>query len=159
MRQIGMFLKQYRAFYILTLVVLNMAYISIEIYKSKIVEPLLGKSNITKLEFSKIETLSNFAYYFEVSFLIVSIIWTLLLFSKKYKPQFKKSIIIQLSFLILVFIFNYTLSWIFGAPVGNLTQLLLGPLVFVIGAIIYFTLSSHFSSKRRYKRKNVVLNV
>jgi len=155
MRKIGMFLKQNKAFYILTLVVLNLVYVSIEIYKSKISEPLLGKPNITKLEFSKIETLSNFAYYFEVAFLIVSIIWTSLLFLKKYKPQFKKSIFIQLSFLIIVFIFNYTLSWIFDAPVGNLTQLLFGPLGYVIGAIIYFSL---FSRKRRYKQKKVVLN-
>ena len=55
------------------------------------------------------------------------------------------------SLLISLFVINYILSWSFNAPVGNLTQLLYGPFVFVIGAMIYFVLTE-LLSKIRYKK-------
>lgn len=143
------FFKQNRMFYVFVFVLLNIAYVSIEIYKSIISEPLLFKNEITQSEFAEVQTLSNFAYFFEISFLILSIIWTLFMFSKKYKYSLRRSLFIQLLLLIALFILNCTLSWLFDVPVGNLVQLLFGPFVFVIGALIYVTLSYFFTRMKR----------
>ncbi|TFJ90658.1 hypothetical protein [Lentibacillus salicampi] len=143
-------LKRSRIFYILVLALLNMTYVSIEIYKSKISKPLLENSKITQLEFAKLESMSNYALLFETAFLIISVIWTLLMFTKKYEPTIKSSIPIQLLLLVSLLILNCTLSWLFDAPIGNLTQLLFGPIVFTSGAVIYFLLSKLLSGCTKY---------
>lgn len=143
--------KQSNTFYIVILVCLNIAYVSIEIYKSSVSEPLLGRTGITQAEFSKLETISHYALFFENAFLIVSIIWAVLMFSKNYMPSLKGSIFIHLSLLIVLFMLNCALAWIFNAPIGNVTQLLLGPLVLVFGALFYFLLNHSLSKIKRYK--------
>lgn len=119
-------------------------YVSIEIYKSKISKPLLGKSEITKLEFSKLETLSNYGSTFEAAFLILSIFGVFLVFTKKYKPLLKSYIVIQLTFLISILTLNNVLAWAFDAPIGNMTQLLFIPFILVFGVLVYFVIKGIF---------------
>lgn len=140
---------QGKIYCILILSVLNIAYASIEIYKSIVSTPFSAKTNLTELEFSKIHHLTAYANFFEIAFLITSVIWTLLLFSKKNKQQFTKWIFIQLLFLVLLFIINGTLSVVTPALIGNLTQLFLGPFIFALGAWLYFIFNRFFSRMKR----------
>lgn len=125
---------------ILLMFLLNVVYVSIEIYKAKISNPLLGNSEVTKLEFAKLETLSNYTSTFETAFLLLSIIGTFLIFIKRYKPLLKSYIVIQLTFLTSILILNNALAWIFDAPTGNMTQLLFGPFTLLLGVLIYFVI-------------------
>ncbi|MUV38956.1 hypothetical protein JNUCC1_02828 [Lentibacillus sp. JNUCC-1] len=149
MKKIGKFFTHRQTFWIFALTVLNLCYVSIEIYKSKFTQPLIGKSHITEAEFSKFETLSNYAYYFESAFLIVSIVWTLLMCSKKYQLSFKSGMIAQFTLLFVWYVVNSILSVLFKAPIGNLTQLLWLPIVFAVVGVVYFVLSNLISKLRR----------
>ncbi|MFB9973188.1 hypothetical protein FPQ10_08530 [Allobacillus sp. SKP2-8] len=143
-------LKSSKFIFITILLILNLGYISIEIYKSILSKPL--GPTITQSEFSRISTLSDFAYLFEVAFILVSLTWILLMFIKRNRTHFIQHAGIHASLLISLFVINYILSWSFNAPVGNLTQLLYGPFVFVIGAMIYFVLTELLFKKIRYKK-------
>lgn len=138
--------NQSNIFHILILlqVFINMAYVSIEIYKSTVSKPLLDKLELTHNEFAKLVTLSNYASFFENAFLIIVVIYSIMAFTKKYEPFLKDSILIQLTSLSILFIFNYVLAMIFDAPAGNLTQLLFIPLVITFVGIIYFMLKTLF---------------
>ncbi len=135
---------------ILLQVFINMAYVSIEIYKSTVSKPLLGKLEITQGEFTKIRTLSNYASFFEIAFLIIIIVYITMIFIKKYKPFLKGSILIQLTALISLFILNYVFAIVFNAPVGNLTQLLFIPLLITLGVTIYLIFKSLLRGNELY---------
>ena len=79
-------LKSSKFIFITILLILNLGYISIEIYKSILSKPL--GPTITQSEFSRISTLSDFAYLFEVAFILVSLTWILLMFIKRNRTHF-----------------------------------------------------------------------
>ncbi|MBP1968374.1 magnesium-transporting ATPase (P-type) [Virgibacillus natechei] len=128
-------------FILLLMFLVNGAYVSIEIYKAKISEPLLDKSGLTHLEYSKIELLSHYARIFEGIFITLAIISIFVLFIKKYKGLLKSYIFIQLLFLISIFILNSVLSTSFGVIVGNTVRNLIGPFILLIGVLIYFVIT------------------
>ncbi|WP_432355726.1 hypothetical protein [Sporosarcina sp. A2] len=129
---------------IVLMAISNVIYVAIEIYKSKISEPLLGKSEITKLEYYELENLSNYSSTFEAIFIILAIIGTSLAFTGKYKPLLKSYIVIQLTFLISICSANAILAWIFDAPSGNMTQLVMGPFLLIFGTLIYFVIKNTY---------------
>lgn len=139
------FKQNYLAYLLIgILFLINVIYVSIEIHKSKVAK-LIPSSELTSLEFERLEAISHYALIFEFAFLILSIFWTLILFTKKYKPFFRTSILIQCCSLLLLFVFNYALAILFDAPTGNLTQLIVLPFMVVIGAVLYFFIRKSFS--------------
>ena len=134
------FLRQNKVFglYLVLLAILNIAYVSIEIYKSKISEPLLLKAEITQLEFLRLETLSTYAWYFESAIIVLMFISVFLICTKKYHNFLKEFIAIHLVYLVTFLLLGNALSWIFVAPVGNLTQQLVFPIILILGALVYF---------------------
>ena len=144
--------KQSRVFrlYLMLLSLLSMVYVAIEIYKAKISKPLLLKAEITQLEFMELATLSTYAYYFESALATLSVIGVFLIFIKKYRPFLTSFIVIQLAYLVALFMLSNVLSWIFVAPIGNLTQHLIAPFILTVGMLIYFLVTT-------VKTKNVTL--
>ncbi|WP_210467927.1 hypothetical protein [Sporosarcina sp. 6E9] len=129
---------------IVLMAISNVIYVAIEIYKSKISKPLLGKPEITKLEYSELVNLSNYSSTFEVIFIILAIVSAALVFTGKYKPLLKSYIVIQLTFLISIYSVNLILAWILDAPSGNMTQLLIGPFIFTFVILIYFVIKNSY---------------
>ena len=142
------FLRQNRLFrlYLVLLAILNIAYVSIEIYKAKVSEPLLVKAEITQLEFLRLETLSSYAWYFESAIIVLMFVSIFLICTKKYRHFLKGFIAIHLAYLVTFFLLGNALSWIFVAPVGNLTQQLVYPILLILGVLIYSII------KRSFKR-------
>lgn len=141
--------KKGSMFFIIILVIINIGYISAEIYKSKISKSLVSSPHITQSEFSGVETLSDYGRVFEITFILLSIIWIFWGFLKKNVKSIEP-LLLQLFLLIVLFTFNYSLSWIFTASVGNLTLLLLLPAIYVSGALIFYVLKSMFQKKGNY---------
>jgi glucan phosphoethanolaminetransferase (alkaline phosphatase superfamily) len=135
-------MKQFGAFWLMLIVMLllNIVYISIKLYKSNISKPMLAKSEITQAEFARLHTLSNYALSIESSFLIVLIITMIIMFSKKHKSLIYRSLVLLLSFLILLLAVNIVATQIFDAPIGNNVQLLFVPILLVAGVFIYVVL-------------------
>lgn len=128
--------------YLLLLAILNMAYVSIEVYKAKISEPLLVKGEITKLEFLRLETLSSYTSYFESTIIVLMFISVFLVCTKKYRHLLRSFIAIHLAYLVTFLLLGNALSWIFVAPVGNLTQQLIFPFILILGVLFYFIINS-----------------
>jgi magnesium-transporting ATPase (P-type) len=134
-------------FIILLMLISNIAYVSIEIYKSQFSKSFVNKSDITEVAFSQLITLSNYALVFESVFLLLSILGVVMMFIKMYRPLLASYLVIQLLFLTSVLMLNTTLAWTFGAPVGNMTQLLYAPFVLAVVTLIYFLIKNTFLKK------------
>lgn len=131
-------------FIILLILISNIIYVSIEIYKSQISKSLVNKSEITELVFSKLVTFSNYALIFEFVFLLLSLASVVIMFIKTYRPLLVSYLVIQSLFLMSLFVLNNVLAWIFDAPVGNMTQLLYVPFILVFAVFIYFVVKKTF---------------
>lgn len=125
---------------ILIMFFLNVAYVSIELYKSNISKTLLAKAEITQVEFAKIETLTNYAITIDTAFIILTIGSIVFMFLKKNRPKIKSANLFLLTFLIVLFVLNMVTARIFDAPIGNITQLLYIPIIIVFVVYIYLVI-------------------
>lgn len=127
--------------YFVPFVLINIAYISIEIYKSIISEPLLLKAKITRLEFLKLETLSTYAWYLESAIIVLMFASVLFVCTKKYRSYLKSFIVVHLVYIGVFLLLGNILSWIFVAPVGNLTQQLIYPIMLLLVVLLYYIIT------------------
>lgn len=134
-------------FILLLMLISNIVYVSIEIYKSQISKSLVYKSKMIELAFSKLVTLSNYTLVIETAFLILSLMGLVMMFIKMYRPLLASCLVIQLVFLTSMLTLNNILAWVFEAPVGNMTQLLYAPFVLVLAILIYFVVKNTFPKK------------
>ncbi|MHA6261549.1 hypothetical protein ACXYMX_16940 [Sporosarcina sp. CAU 1771] len=134
-------------FIILLMLISNVAYVSIEIYKSQFIKSFVNKVDMTEVAFSKLVTLSNYALVFESVFLLLSILGVVMMFIKIYRPLLASYLVAQLLFLTSVLVLNNTLAWVFEAPAGNMTQLLYAPFVLAVATLIYFFVKNAFLIK------------
>lgn len=134
-------------FIILLMLISNIAYVSIEIYKSQFSKSFVNKSDMTEVTFFKLVTLSNYALFFEIVFLFLTILCVVMMFIKMYRPLLASYLVIQLLFLTSVLVLNNTLAWAFEAPAGNMTQLLYAPFVLAVATLIYFFVKNVFQKK------------
>lgn len=126
------------------MIILNVLYVSIAIYKSKISAPLLGKSNITADEFAEVLSLTKYTSFLEVVFIALSLGTILLVFTKKYKQLQKSYVVIQLIVLISIFLINEVLAWIFNAPAGDVSQNLIGPFAMTFWFSVYLIIKNTY---------------
>ncbi|MDT8860382.1 hypothetical protein N0O92_09060 [Alkalihalobacillus sp. MEB130] len=140
-KQSGVFLVA-----ILLLTLFNIGYVSIEIYKSSMSQPMVSGSTITEAEFSRLSTLSQYALILETAFLILIILNICLTITKRNKLVLI-GILLHLGFLIVLFSVNTVIAAIFHAPVGNMRQIVYIPFIIVGGAASYVVLR-HVMAKR-----------
>ncbi|WP_210468482.1 hypothetical protein [Sporosarcina sp. 6E9] len=136
-------------FIILLMLISNMVYVSIEIYKSQFSNSLVKNTEITELTFTKLATLSSYALIFEMVFLVLSLVGIAMIFIKIYRPLFLSYVVIQLVLLTSMLALNNVLAWAFDAPAGNMSQLLFVPFALVFAALFYFVVKNTFLKKSR----------
>lgn len=116
----------------------NLIYVFIEIKKNRLIQPLLTKSEINQLEYSQINSFSNSSFFFETTFIIFTLLMFLIIFRKKYRIVLKTGVSLLLIYFSMLFLLNSFLSWLFNAPLGNLTQILTLPFIILLLIIIYY---------------------
>src|SRR5699024_9201641 len=131
-------------FIVLLMAILNVVYVSIVLYKSKIIKPLLAKPTITEQEFFQLQNLTNYTYFLEVVFIILALIGTFLIFTKKHKRLLKSFFVIHLIFLMAMFILNQSLAWMFDAPSGDMSQNLIGPFLIMFWVFIFLIIKKAY---------------
>lgn len=123
---------------LLLMFIANGLFVSIEIYRNRIIEPLLGKSIISKASYVKIESLSTYSYWFEVAFIILALVSVFLVIAKKHTSLLKSYLFIQSIFLVSLFALNSVLSWFFDVVIGDTIRDLIGPFFLLLYMFIYF---------------------
>lgn len=138
------FKRNYPFYFIfLLLTVINLLYVRAEVNRPNILKSMgynfieSSVFQVSQTEVEKLATVHNYSLLFESAFLVISLLCILLLFTKKVRPLFKSLLIMTFIFFLCLFILNITLATIFGAPPGNLTQLLLIPFQFLFLSGIY----------------------
>ncbi|WP_047982279.1 hypothetical protein [Ornithinibacillus contaminans] len=124
------------------------AYVSIEIYKATISRSIVGPQ-ITEAEFMQLHSLTNYSLIFEYGLFFLAVASLVVLFfikSGSFKKRFMASLLVVF---IVLWILGAILSWIFNAPVGNLTQPLLFP---VAVTVCYFVVKGFRSLRNLYPK-------
>lgn len=123
--------------YIFFLAAINVAYIAIQMYKSKASQPFLTTGEITKAEFLKLETLLSYSVLIETSLIALVGLYALFIFTKNANTLYS-FVVTHIRILILFFAISYALSWITSASIESLSGHLLGPFLITLAVFGYY---------------------
>ncbi|WP_432355663.1 hypothetical protein [Sporosarcina sp. A2] len=123
--------------YIFILAAINVAYIAIEMYKSKVSQPFLTTGEITKAEFLKLDTLLSYSVLIETALIALVGLYALIVFTKNANTLYS-FVVNHIRILALFFAISYALSWITAASVESLSGHLLGPFLITLAVFGYY---------------------
>ncbi|WP_039044195.1 hypothetical protein [Sporosarcina sp. ZBG7A] len=124
-------------FYILLLTAINVAYLAIEMYKSKVSQPFLATGKITKSEFVKLDTLFSYSAFIETALIALIGLYALMVFTQNSNTLFS-FVVNHIQILGLFFTFSYALSWMTSASIESLSGHLLGPFLITLAVFGYY---------------------
>lgn len=123
--------------YILLLAAINVAYLAIELYKSKVSQPFLATGEITKSEFVKLDTLFSYSVFIETALIALVGLYALMVFTQNANTLFS-FVVNHIRILGLFFTFSYALSWMTSASIESLSGHLLGPFLITLAVFGYY---------------------
>lgn len=123
--------------YIFILAAINVAYIAIQMYKSKASQPFLTTGEITKKEFLKLDSLLSYSVLIETSLIALVGLYALFIFTKNANMLYS-FVVSHIRIFILFFAISYGLSWITSASIESLSGHLLGPFLITLAVFGYY---------------------
>lgn len=130
--------------YLPILILLNILYLCLEVYKSKITSILLLKDKLQESDFTKLTKISNTNNVLE--YLIILIFFTYVIKLLLKRQSIQQFLILHMALLPLFALVSYIISVAFSAPFGNLTQ------QYVILAIATIIIFIYYISKTLLKK-------
>lgn len=120
------------------LLLFYLGYILLDSYRLSKSEQWETANNLTGKDIQSIQQLGFWNSIFEVSFLGLFVLATILLFRyRKSRKSLVRFIILHLCLFTIIFLVGYVLSFFLTSPIGNLTQPLILPAFLLVILVFY----------------------
>ena len=121
--------------YVALLFVLNLLYVSVELYTWKFSHSLGELSALSKAEVIQLDALAGYSFFVEMA-MIAAVGLTSILFIKKvsHLPRLVRT---HMLYLLVMFVLGCVVAFVAHVPIATLTQQLVGPLVITLAVYTY----------------------
>lgn len=132
----------------------NIAYITIETLKFQKSDFVFNHSTMTEAMFAEITTLSNYLIVIESIFFLFTLVGIVLLCNKVYRSFAESYFFGQFIVLVVLFLINTIVAWIFHIPMGNIVQLLYAPLAITFVIVSYLLIHNYLMKQQQLDSAN-----
>lgn len=131
---------------------LNLAYLSLEIYKFKLWKSFSLMEEIQPLNYNKTMSITHANGVIERLMICVNLLCLIILIIKKNNINTKQFLTIHIVYLFFASIFSYILSIIFSTTIGNLIEQLFAAYTMTFVVLLYYILKN--IRKTLYEKSN-----
>lgn len=149
MKQLKLYLKENKLviLYLIFVSFLNFQYVYFVVSKSQYALKHLLEGTIETQHFEYLSSISKLTNFLETLIILILLIYLLIVFIRKDKVDIKNFLVVNFSFFVGFALISSLISFIFSAPIGNLTQQLFTPFAIMFMVFIYYIFKGFRDSK------------